>query len=62
MVSRCKYVSINADLIKEAVVKKKKKKDYKKQGEWINETGFQSRKTEKEEEKFIVKTCWIALR
>ena len=49
MVTRCKYVSINADLIKEAVVKKKN--GLQKQGEWINETGFQSRKIEKEEEK-----------
>ena len=31
MVSRCKYVSINADLIKEAVVKKKN--GLQKQGE-----------------------------
>ena len=32
MVSKCKYVSINADLIKEAVVKKKKN-GLQKQGE-----------------------------
>ena len=56
MVSRCKYVSINADLIKEAVVKKKKM-DYKNKESELMKQDFRAGRLKKRKRKFIVKRC-----
>ena len=52
MVSRCKYVSINADLIKEAVVKKKM--DYKNKESELMKQDFRAGRLKKRKRSFNI--------
>ena len=53
MISRCKYVSINADLIKEAVVKKKM--DYKNKENEIMKQDFRAGRLKKRKRSLLLK-------
>lgn len=55
MVSRCKYVSINADLIKEAVVKKKKKRTTKNKENELMKQDFRAGRLKKRKRSLLLK-------